>query len=300
MALYTRVRVDADGKWLCDGPDPEPQATGWDVPRDACDCHVQLFGPYELYPLAPDRAYTPPETEPAALFHMIDTLTLDRVVLSQATAHGLDNRAMIEMLRANPDGFRGVAMIDPNVDEEVLATLADSGVVAARVDGLVPGGIGVEAAEAIARRIEPYGWHLEVLVDGRYLPFVRESLLALPVPVVLEHFAHMPIAATLGHPGFIALWDLMRSGKVWIKLSGAYRISAEPPPWSDVVAYAQAMIASAPDQVVWGSDWPHAGVRNMPPANTGDTLEQLYDFAPDAALRARILVDNPARLYRFG
>ncbi len=298
MAIYYRTRVDEEGKWLCEGPDPEPQPTSFEIPPGACDSHVHLFGPYDRFPLSPEREHTPPETLPADFFHLMDTLTLDRSVLVQPSAAGLDNRRIAEFLVANPQDLRGVAAVWPDIDDDTLRWLADSGFVAARMDGLVGGGVTIEAMEMIAEKIAPLNWHLEFAMDGRYLPFVRERLIALPVPVVLENFAHMPTMATLGHPGFMALWDLMRTGKVWIKLAGAYRISKAGHPYSDVNDYASAMIAAAPNRVVWGSDWPHAGHRGMIP-NTGDLLEQLYDWAPDDALRERILVDNPAELYHF-
>jgi predicted TIM-barrel fold metal-dependent hydrolase len=122
-------------------------------------------------------------------------------------------------------------------------------------------------------------------------------LLRLPVPGVIDHMGHMPVALGMAHPGFQALLSLVRDHGWWAKLSGAYRISDDFPAYRDVVPWAQALIAAAPDRMVWGSDWPHVAIQRMP--NTGDLRDQLALWAPDAAVRERILVDNPARLYGF-
>ena len=73
--------------------------------------------------------------------------------------------------------------------------------------------------------------------------------------------------------------------------------------------FARALIAANADRVVWGTDWPHpdtdpsrrppAVVTPLLPIDDGRLLNQFAVWAPDEAARKRILVDNPARLYKF-
>lgn len=119
----------------------------------------------------------------------------------------------------------------------------------------------------------------------------------LPVTGIVDHMGHTPVAQGLDAPGFTALRSLVRDHGYWVKLSGAYRISERFPTFDDVTPFAQALIDDAPDRMVWGSDWPHVSLTRMP--NTGALRNLLPLWAPDADVRRRILVDNPARLYGF-
>jgi 2-pyrone-4,6-dicarboxylate lactonase len=77
---------------------------------------------------------------------------------------------------------------------------------------------------------------------------------------------------------------------------GAERVSTAGPPFHDAIPFAKAVIETAPDRVLWGTDWPHPNVgRHMP--NDGDLLDLVPLMAPDEAMRHTLLVENPARLY---
>jgi 2-pyrone-4,6-dicarboxylate lactonase len=108
----------------------------------------------------------------------------------------------------------------------------------------------------------------------------------------------VPVTAGIGQEPFQQLLALMGDERCWVKISGAERLTAGGgSPYDDVVPFARALIAAAPERVLWGTDWPHPNVRIMP--DDGDLLDLLADFAPDPALRRQILVDNPDVLYDF-
>jgi 2-pyrone-4,6-dicarboxylate lactonase len=282
----------------CLAPDPVHRRPGWTVPPGACDTHAHVIGPPDRFPYVENRSYTPPEASPGAYLGMLDALGLDRGVLVQVSVHGTDNRCLEEVLRAHPDRLRGVAVVAPDVPDGALEDLAAAGVRGLRLNVLFGGGVGFDALETLASRIAGLGWHLQFLLDARELPALAPRLERLPVSFVVDHMGHMPTAAGLDHPGFQTLLRLVRDGRCWVKLSGTYRISSAGPPFTDTIPFARALVDAAPDRMVWGSDWPHVAMDTYMP-NTGDLLDLLATWVPDEAVRRRILVDNPARLYGF-
>ena len=164
---------------------------------------------------------------------------------------------------------------------------------------LYRGGVGFDLARLLAERVAPLGWHLQFLIDITKSEGYAAQLGDLPVHRVIDHMGHMPPGAGVENPAFRDLLALLGDGRTWVKLSGAYRISAQDhPPFEDVRPIAHALVGARPDRLVWGSDWPHPAVtRPMP--NDGDLLDLMLDWALDEAVRNRILVDNPARLYDF-
>ncbi len=139
---------------------------------------------------------------------------------------------------------------------------------------------------------------------------IRDLVLASPVPVVFDHFGGAQADPGVGQPGFSDLLELVKSGKAYVKISGAYRASKLAPDYFDVIPLAQALIAANPDRIVWGTDWPHPN-SVTPPGRQPTEVTPLYQiedgrlfnhlpvWTPDAAIRKKILVDNPARLYGF-
>jgi 2-pyrone-4,6-dicarboxylate lactonase len=279
-------------------PDPNPRAPNFAVPAGAVDTHAHVVGLPPQWPLAINRSYTPVESPVEDYLTMLDATHMTYGVLIQVSVHGTDNGLMMQALKAYPDRLRGIAVVDPDAPDDVLAELAASGVSALRLNVLFGGGIGLEAMTKLGPRCAEHGLHLQFLMDVRTLPDMEDTVRALPVPVVIDHMGHIPVSEGTGHPGFQALLGLMRDGKAWAKLSGAYRISTDAPHFPDATPFAQAIVEANPEQCLWGSDWPHVGLPTMP-FNTGDLLDQLPVWVPDEHVRNRILVDNPARLFGF-
>ncbi len=234
---------------------------------------------------------------------MLGALGLERAVLVQPSVYARDNTVLVDALARSGGRFRGVAVVGPAVPDLELARLHARGVRGLRVNvvdvpGRLPGALPMADLRALAARIAPLGWHLELLLHVDEFPELDRALAGFPVDVVLGHLGYMKTARGLDDPGFRALARLLRGGRCWVKLTGPYRISAAPLPYADVVPFARALAEARADRLLWGSDWPHVMLKGAMP-NDADLVDLLADWLPDEALRARVLVDNPAALYGF-
>jgi len=276
------------------GPDPAPHAPGFQMPAGAWDTHFHVIDARQGF--VAERSYTAPDATRQSLLALHQALGIERGVFIQVSAHGTNNTAMLEALRATP-GYRGVVVVDDGVSDAELAELHRAGVRGVRVNVLFGGGVGFEHMTALAAKVARQGWHMQLLVDVSADDTPWAAIEALPCDLVVDHMGHWDTGLGIDHPGFQRLLKLVSDGKAWVKLSGAERISWQTtPPFDDVVPVAQALIAAGPERCVWGSDWPHVKLAvDMP--NTGDLLDLLPLWAPDEAQRRKILVDNPTRLY---
>lgn len=283
----------------CAGPDPAPRAADFTPPALACDCHAHVFGPLDQYPMVPDRLYTPPEASLADYNYLLETLGFQRGVIVQPSVYGTDNRATLEATVSDLEKFRAVVVVDGSVSEDQLQNYHQQGARGVRCNLLFSGDKAMQDVRRIAERIAPLGWHLQVLLDVSTFPDLYRVFSELPVQTVFDHMGHFAAAKGVGDPGFQDLLRLMSDGTAWAKLSGAYRFTGlAQTPYGDVVPIAQALTKANPQQVVFGTDWPHPHIPVAMP-NDGDLLSELRDWVPDAAQRAAVLVDNPARLYGF-
>lgn len=287
---------------FCAAPDPDPRPPRFALPADACDTHAHVFGPAERYPYQANRGYTPPDASDAAYDALHRALGITRGVLTQPSVYGVDNRRMLDAVARQPKRLRAVAAVDAAVTDADLARLDAAGVRGIRVNLVDKGGMPFESfadVARMARRIAPLGWHLELLVHAHDYPDFARTMRALPVDIVVGHLGYMPTACGLDHPGFRHFLGLVGEGRCWVKLTAPYRITGERAvPFADVAPFARRLIETRPDRMLWGSDWPHVACK-LPMPNDGDMLSLLMDWAPDATVRQRILVDNPARLYGF-
>jgi len=273
------------------------------LPPLACDSHAHICGPRAQHAYYPERLYTPPDCLLPDYQHMLATLGVERAVLVQPSIYGTDNTVMLAAMQAAGPQFRGVAVVADDAAERDFKRLHAAGVRGVRVNIVdvkdrKAGTLPLAALKKLALKVKPFGWHMEFLMHVDEFPDLDRALDDFPVDTVYGHLGYMQTDQGLAAPGFQALLRLMQSGKAWVKLSGPYRISMQPLPHADTNAYAQALLAAAPRQVVWGTDWPHVMVKTPMP-NDGDLCDMLAGWIPDAALRKQVLVDNPARLYGF-
>ncbi len=284
---------------------------GSDMPG-ACDCHTHVFLAPERYPFAPGRRYTPTEASVAELQALLARLGLGRVVIVQPSVYGTDNTATLAGIREiGTDRARGIAGIDASTSDEDLRRLARGGFRGIRANLEMDGEADSDRAAAglrrLADRIAPLGWHIQIYAPLHLIASLSDTLTTLPVPVVLDHFASARAELGPGQPGFAEVLAMVRTGRVHVKLSGAYRASATPP-YADVAPLARALIAAGPSQLVWGSDWPHpdphgpagsaaADPRPGLPVDDAGVLGLLDQWTDDPAIKRAILVENPDRLY---
>jgi predicted TIM-barrel fold metal-dependent hydrolase len=280
-------------------PNPHPP-TAFTPPPKACDAHCHIFGPAAKFPFSDDRAYTPPDSGLEDFEVLQERLGLSRAVFVQASCHGVDNSAMVDAIERGKGRYAGVAMIDDTFSDKDIAALHEVGVRGTRFNFVEHLGGAPEMGEfwRIVHRVAAFGWHIVLHFDAKDLPSYTAMLDDMPVPYVIDHMARVDANQGLDQPPFQALLSLMTDERAWVKISGAERLTAGgAPPYDDVVPIAQALIAAAPERVLWGTDWPHPNVRVM--ADDGDLLDLVAKFAPDETTRNLILVDNPERLYDF-
>lgn len=284
----------------CVGPDSAPRKPSRTLPKGACDCHFHVFGNICDQPFTPHRSYTPPPATLKAFRRVQKALGLSRGVIVQPSVYGADNSTTLNALKEAGSAFRGVVVIDTDTDIQELWAMHQLGVRGVRVNLIFKSGVEVSDVAALAKKVAPLGWHLQLLIDITEFADLYETVASLPVDVVIDHMGHMPTTCGLDHPGFIDLLQLLKEGRAWVKLSGAYRFTAcEDYPYSDVEPYARALIAANPKQILWASDWPHP-CTPVPMPNDTDLLEMMFNWVDnDDALITQILVDNPIRLYGF-
>jgi predicted TIM-barrel fold metal-dependent hydrolase len=283
----------------CPAPDPAPRGPKrFAVPSGAIDTHAHVIGLPPTYPFVATRSYTPPEATPEAYLRMLDATGMTYGVLVQVSVHGTDNRLLVETLKQHPQRLRGIAVVPLGLPDASYEALREAGVVGLRLNVLYGGGIGFDEVDRYGALARELGWHLQFLVDAKDLTPMASRLARLPVPFVVDHMGHFPTSRGTGDPGFQTLVSLVRDG-AWVKLSGAYRLTVEGPPYRDTIPFARQLHEAAPERCVWGSDWPHVSHWGQM-MNVGDLLDLLADWVPDDEARRRVLVDNPARLYGFG
>jgi predicted TIM-barrel fold metal-dependent hydrolase len=294
------VLVATDKAPMIAGPDPVVRTPVFQAPKGSIDTHTHIFGPVATYPYADNRSYTPPEA-PLALFREVHRkIGIDRAVVVNATVHGRDNRPVTDAIAQSAGAYKGIANVDDKHTDKELEDLAAAGVMGCRFTFLARlGGVpDMTAFDRIVDRIKGLGWHVDLYLEAKALGIFAPALAKLPLPYVLDHMGVISVADGIEDPAFLALVDLARRDeKCWIKITGPERASAAGPPFKDAVPFAQKLIEAAPDRVIWGTDWPHPNVKTMP--NDGDLVDLVPLYAPDPAMRRKLLIDNAERLFKF-
>lgn len=283
------------------------------MPALATDCHVHLFGPANRYPFAPDRVYTPSDADEAALLAMHRRAGIERVVLVQPSPYGTDNSRLLHGLKQLGNSSRGIAVIDPAADDSALDTLHAAGVRGVRVNiathGMHDPAVALTQLEANARRVAHLGWHVQVLTSPGVIATLGDRLSELATPLVIDHFGLADMTLAPDQPGFSTLLQLVKSGRVFVKLSAIERRTGVGRR-GDALPFILALVEANHDALLWGSDWPHTGggrdknrsataVEPFTDIDDGKALEALAKAISGAGIFQRILVDTPARLYDF-
>lgn len=289
----------------CLAPVAHPKHPRVPTPAGACDTHFHIFGPSARFPFSPDRAYTPQDAPVETALAMHAVLGMARGVAVQGNAHGTNNAAMIDAVQRSAGRLRGVGIVPPDTPPSEIRRMAEAGVRALRFHHIAGqmkatfSPLGVEAFLTLAPTMAELGLHMQIMMDAAELPSVMPRLQQWKAPIVLDHYALAPAARGVSDAGFQAVLRYLSEGRIWLKLSAAYRISERYPDYDDVQPLHEALVKANPDQVLWGSDWPHPRLaENMP--DDGHLLDLFNAWTPDAATREKILVSNPAVLYGFG
>lgn len=281
-------------------------------PPLATDCHTHLVGEPSRYPMVSPRSYTPELTTPADMRAMLDRTGLQRVVIVQISVYGADNACMIDGLAELGNCARGVVQVNEDTGNAELDRMHQLGVRGIRVNLNT---LGVKDPVEARRRLDlaaqkcaRNGWHLQMFASPKVIAAVGGVVRDMPVPIVLDHFGLLPVGDRGGEAERVVL-DLLARGTGWVKISGTYRLD-HPGAKGDIAALAHDLNRANPDNILWGSDWPHPPqhrntpepdpapqpYRDIDPANMLATIPEWFT---DPADQTRILVANPARLYGF-
>ncbi len=281
-------------------PSTELRAPKRPLPAGTIDCHAHIFDRFQRYPLAAERRYTPPPCTREAWLALHDSLGVARGVQVHGTPYGFDNSITLDFLREHPGRFLGIAAINPRIGNAELERLSASGFRGARLMDQFPTGATTAMLEEIAKRIAPFGWHIEINVaSSSDWVALEPRLRKCPVPLVFDHLGRVRGSEGVESPGFAVIRRLLTErNDCWVKLSSWYRLS-DAPYFEDMRPLVQALLDARPDRCVWGTNWPHPGLTERMP-NDADLVDQLDSWLPNDSVRDGLYAANAAKLYRFG
>jgi 2-pyrone-4,6-dicarboxylate lactonase len=288
------------------GPVAQPRRPRVPPPPGAWDTHAHLFGPADKFPYTPGRGYTPPDAPLEHYLALLDHLGCARGVVVQGNAHGFDNRVLLDALARAPQRLRGVAITDTRIKPQTLHEWHRLGMRGLRFhlfpDVAKPSyvrGVGLDVFEVFRKTMRDLGWIMQLFCDWRVLQDAATALreIAREMPVIVDHMGMVPASHGVNEANFQALLKLVGEGHVYVKLSAAYRLSAQYPDYADARALHNALVAANPQRLMWGTDWPHPSIPADVMPDDGHLLDLLHDWTPDRETRGRILVETPARLF---
>jgi D-galactarolactone isomerase len=269
------------------------------APPNACDCHMHIYD--SRFPVAPNAKLRPADatTDDYRLFQK--RIGTTRNVVVTPSTYDTDNSCALDAMAKLGASARGVAVVDASVSDSELKRLNEAGIRGIRFNLVQSGATTIDMLEPLSKRVNELGWHVQIHMLGDHIVEAEDLLRRLPSPIVLDHLARIPEPAGVDHSAFAFVLRLIDNGRTWVKLSGAYQdTKTGPPGYGDASKVARAYVNAAPERMVWGSDWPHPTERADAKPDDAVLFDLLADWAPDDAIRNRILVDNPAALYRFG
>ncbi len=269
------------------------------APAKACDCHMHIYD--SRFPIAPSATLKPADAKPSDYRLLQERLGTSRNVVVTPSTYGTDNSCTLDAIATIGATARGVGVVDTTVADAELKRLDRLGIRGIRFNLVQSGATTIDMVEPLSKRVNDLGWHVQVHMLGDKIVEAESLWRRLSSPIVFDHLARVPQPAGVDHPSFALVLELIDKGRTWVKLSSAYQDSkVGPPSYADTSKVAAAFAKAAPERMVWGSDWPHP--TEKPNAKPDDAIlfDLLAQWAPDEAIRNRILIDNPAALYGFG
>ncbi len=286
-----------DADWL--DWQPNPSKPKFVVPAGAVDAHCHVFGPGDVFPFAPERKYTPCNASREQLFALRDFLGFEKNVVVQATCHGSDNSALLDVLEHSNDMARGVVTVKADVTEAELESMHALGVRGVRfnyVKRLVDPKPD-EYYRGIIEKIKPLGWHVVLYFEPADLAEKWAFFTSLGVPIVVDHMGRPDVSKPLDNSDFALFLKFMRENDVWAKVSCPDRLTISGSPlYADVVPFAKTVVEEFSDRVLWGTDWPHPNMKKEMP-DDGILVDYVPSIAVSATLQQKLLVTNPNNLY---
>ena len=264
------------------------------VPPNACDCHMHIFD--TSLPFAPGPVLTHTNASVADYRLLQSRLRLTRNVMVQPSSYGRDHRVLLRSLRASNGLAKGVAVIDPSATPEELEVLQAHGVVGVRFNLVQTGATDEAMLEHVARLVQPLGWHIQLHLPPADLLRLADRLIALPVPIVLDHFARLNVEVSLANEVEATVSRMLSSTQVWLKLSAPYIASPNSTAYEDLDGFVRRLAANHLDRLLWGSDWPHVTEADKP--DDAVLMNLLTRWLSEDEIH-QVLVTTPGLLYGF-
>jgi predicted TIM-barrel fold metal-dependent hydrolase len=270
------------------------------MPLKACDCHLHIYD--ARFAQSVDAASLQDLATVNEYRLLQKRLGTERAVIVTPRSYGVNNDVTLDAIaQLGIDRTRGVAVLRSDVSDTTLKALDAGGIRGVRFSLYTPkhAAASFEMVEPLAARIASLGWHLQLHWTADQIVEHEAMLKRLPTPIVLDHMTRLPQPLGLKHPAVKIVEHLLAQGRTWIKLSGAYLDSqvGEAGDFLDIDAVARHWIATAPNRLVWGSDWPHPTETIKP--NDANMLDMLARWTTERSVIEQILVNNPNELYGF-
>jgi D-galactarolactone isomerase len=275
-------------------PDTKPKHP---VPAGTIDCHMHIYEPE--YPLAPTALAAPPPGRLRDYLRVRTRLGIARSVVVQPTAYGADNSCTLAAIDAMGASARGVAMVTGGETDDELERLALGGMRAFKFRALPGGVLPWEKLDRMAARAQELDWFTDIEMDGRTLPEHEAQIARLPGTLMFDHIGKFLEPVSLDHPGVAVLMRLVATGRVYVKIASPYDSSRSGPPhYKDMAELVALLVKTAPDRLVWATNWPHAALAVDQRPDDAAWLDLMSDWM-DEKTRRKMLVDNPATLFGF-
>ncbi len=286
------------------GPVARPKKPRTPPLPGAWDAHAHVFGPADKFPYTPGRGYTPPDAPAEKFIALLDHNGCERGLVVQGNAHGYDNRVVVDAISRYPQRLRGVAITDTRIEPATLRDWHKLGMRGLRFHLFEKKqryvrGVGLDVFEVFRKTMIELGWVMQVFCDWQLMADMAPTLRAIArdLPVIVDHYGMMDAARGVDEPNFQALLKVVGEGAAYVKVSAPYRISTQFPDYADARALHEALLRANPERLMWGTDWPHPSIAADVMPDDGHLLDLLFDWTPDEAMRRKILVETPERLF---
>lgn len=275
-----------------------PRKPLFELPPNSCDSHCHIFGPASQFPYLAERTWTPVDAGKDDLFALHDYLGIQRCVIVQTALHGFDNSVVIDAMQARKGKYLGVALASAKTTSEEISEMDRQGFRAIRFNFMahLKNSDSMEDILALTKRMEPFGWHLQVHFSSDLVHSLTPLLKQSAVPVVIDHIGRVDAALGVNHTDFQGLMRLLDDPKFYVKVSGVDRISRSYP-YEDGISLAKILVDEFSDRCVWGTDWPHPNHHHIP--DDGNLVDLIPKIATSAEKIHKLMVANPEKLYRF-
>lgn len=265
------------------------------------DCHIHAIDP-DRFPYRADTPYRPSgqEIAPAAqLIRVFDAFDVRHaLVVATNTGYGSDSRILLDTLEQGGGRFRGVAVVENDVDIKELERLKAAGVIGVAFNVPFHGADYYRHTASLLEKLTRLGLFLQIQVEQDQLLDLLPVIETSPVRLVIDHCGRPSVAQGVRGKAFQALLAIGRERDAHIKLSGYYRFSRQPHPYEDTWPFIAALVdAFTLDRCVWGSDYPF--LRAAERLDYGPLLAVLTKLFPDSSDQHRLLWRTPARLLGF-